>query len=373
VRIPIAELQAAGLYDPAAPNAAERLALITWLVERGATLEHMVRVARAGSLVDVAGHLPRLSQPHMTLAEASARTGVSVERIDAMRFAAGLPRIDPAEGLVTEDDVRTVAAFAMGEALFGADAVRRFMQVIGGSLARMAEAAIAVSFVNLEAPIREAGAGELAQAQVRLRAAESTAPLADAVAQLFKAHVAAAGGRLRGSLPHRSLDSAAMTVGFVDLVGFTTLARRVQPRTLATIVERFEETAHDTAASRDGRIVKFVGDAVMFVTAGAAAACDIALALTEQFARHEEATPRGGVAAGEVVVRGGDYYGPVVNLAARLAEIAIPSEVLVTDVVAGRAAGGGFAFELAGRRLLKGFDEPVRVLSAARAPGTRQP
>jgi class 3 adenylate cyclase len=56
-------------------------------------------------------------------------------------------------------------------------------------------------------------------------------------------------------------------------------------------------------------------------------ACDIALTLVERFAGDDGVTPRGAVAAGEVLIRHGDYYGPTVNLAARIAELAAPAEI----------------------------------------------
>jgi adenylate cyclase len=110
----------------------------------------------------------------------------------------------------------------------------------------------------------------------------------------------------------------------------------------------------------------------MFVTPISAAACDIALTLIERFADDASVTPRGGIAAGDVIVRGGDYYGPVVNLAARLAELAVPREVLVTNAVVTGAVEPGFHFAPAGRRLLKGFEEPVPLFAAERDRGDRQ-
>jgi adenylate cyclase len=157
-----------------------------------------------------------------------------------------------------------------------------------------------------------------------------------------------------------------MTIGFLDLVGFTTLARRVDARELAAVIDRFEETAHDVTTAGDGRVVKFIGDEVMFVTRAAGAACDIALTLVERFAGDASVTPRGALAAGDVLVRGGDYYGPVVNLAARAASLAVPSEILVTDAVVA-AAPPALRFEPAGRRALRGFDEPVRLSTVERA------
>jgi adenylate cyclase len=74
--------------------------------------------------------------------------------------------------------------------------------------------------------------------------------------------------------------------------------------------------------------VKLIGDEVMFVTRDPAAACDIALELFERVAGDPNVTPRGGIAFGELLLRAGDYFGPIVNLASRVAQIAVPSELL---------------------------------------------
>jgi adenylate cyclase len=137
-------------------------------------------------------------------------------------------------------------------------------------------------------------------------------------------------------------------------------------RALAELIERFEDAAYDIAAARDGRVVKLIGDEVMFVARDAASACDIALTLVERFAGDPSVTPRGGLAIGELLLRGGDYYGPIVNLAARVADLAVPGELLVTLEVAA-AAGPAFRFEPAGKRMLRGFEEPVALHALARA------
>jgi class 3 adenylate cyclase len=66
-----------------------------------------------------------------------------------------------------------------------------------------------------------------------------------------------------------------------------------------------------------------------------------------------------------MLVRGGDYYGPVVNLPARAPDLAVPGEILVSEPIVA-ATGADFAFENAGRRLLKGFGEPVALASLTR-------
>jgi adenylate cyclase len=101
----------------------------------------------------------------------------------------------------------------------------------------------------------------------------------------------------------------------------------------------------------------------MFSAIDAEALCSIALALTE--AAPSDIPARGGLASGEVVASGGDLFGPVVNLASRIADIAIPGEVLVDSSVA--QAAPSMSFEPAGRRSLKGFSEPVHVWTLTRS------
>ncbi len=153
-----------------------------------------------------------------------------------------------------------------------------------------------------------------------------------------------------------------VAVGFVDLVGFTPLSHRMGSRELSDFIGQFENRAFRLAAENGGRIVKHIGDEVMFVAIDPVDGCRLALALMTEFA-DDGIQPRGGLAFGDVVARQGDYYGEVVNLASRLADLAIPGEVLADDNVRSAAAAGPLVFESAGRRQLKGFDEPVPVYS----------
>ena len=98
----------------------------------------------------------------------------------------------------------------------------------------------------------------------------------------------------------------------------------------------------------------------MFTSIDPSAACRLAI----EFRNTVDTTtgrPRGGVAYGEVITRHGDYYGPIVNLASRLTDEAIPGEILVPEAL--RDVASDLAFEPAGRRELKGFDEPIAVFS----------
>ena len=125
-----------------------------------------------------------------------------------------------------------------------------------------------------------------------------------------------------------------LTIGFVDLVGYTAISQQLEPHELSALVQRFEHLAFDTVAEEGGRVVKTIGDEVMFVSGDVAAAARIARRLTDRSLDDALLPPaRAGLAQGSVVTREGDYFGPVVNLASRLVEIAKPGSVIASDEV----------------------------------------
>ena len=137
--------------------------------------------------------------------------------------------------------------------------------------------------------------------------------------------------------------SPIMAVGFADMVGFTVLSQHLGDDELAAVVSRFEELAHDTVVALGGRVVKMIGDEVMFVVQTATGAAEIGLSLAEAYADDELLSDvRVGLAIGPVLVQDGDFYGPVVNLASRLVGVANPGTVLVSASSAYRPRGRGW-------------------------------
>jgi len=363
-----AEFEAAGLYDPAAPNAANRLVLLEWIVQQGVSLEQMVHGLRGGALTGLAADLALRPGERLRLEEFAAQLGMPAEDIQRIRLAAGFPPTDPDAPVFTPDDAAILRAFQLGADLFGQPFVLPFARVVGSALARIAEATIALYLVNVERPLVEASADELSLARANLDAMRSFESIPPVLEALFRAHLENAIRRSRRARARAGSDLAQMTVGFVDLIGFTPLSRQLTSQELGALVDRFETQAIDITTARDGRLVKIIGDEVMFVAVDAAAACDIALTLVDRFRGDASVTPRGGLATGTLLMRGGDYYGPIVNLASRIADLAVPSEILVTTAVVAEAGGHGLRFEPAGKRMLKGFDEPVTLYAAGRAP-----
>jgi len=361
-----ARFAAAGLYDPSAPDAAARLALLDWLAARGVTIEQMIHADRESSLTGLASDLSLRSGSRLTARDLAHRHDLSLEQILALSLAAGVPPRSPDDPAFVEEDAALFTSFVDASRLFGEAATRRFVRVVGSSLARIAEAAITLYQVNVEGPLRASGSSELERATKNVRAIDLLAGVREMLQSLLGGHMERATRQFREARSRYSPDTVTLGVGFVDLVGFTPLAHRMPAHELAEVIERFEDAAYDIATARDGRVVKLVGDEVMFVTREPAAACDIALTLVERFAGDPAVTPRGGIAHGELLQRGGDYYGPTVNLAARVAQIAVPNELLVTAELAAAVQSGALRFEPAGKRMLKGFDDPIALLTVAR-------
>lgn len=131
-----------------------------------------------------------------------------------------------------------------------------------------------------------------------------------------------------------------LIVGFADLVSFTTLSRELDEVELAGVVESFEETAADIVASGGGRVVKTLGDEVLYVADSAAEAADIALRLASGIRTHVEVPDvRVGVASGPVLTLHGDVFGTTVNRSSRLTSFARPGTVLIDDTLAGDLEG----------------------------------
>jgi adenylate cyclase len=153
------------------------------------------------------------------------------------------------------------------------------------------------------------------------------------------------------------VDAVHQSVGFADLVGFTRLSRRLAVRDLAALVERFEQVGADVLAAAGARLLKTLGDEVLFVADRPGAAAQAALDLVEAF-RTDETVPqlRVGVATGLVIARMGDVFGTTVNRASRLTSMARRGGVLVDEATAQDLAGD------ARFRIFPAVPRPVRGL-----------
>lgn len=164
----------------------------------------------------------------------------------------------------------------------------------------------------------------------------------------------------------------ARAVGFADLVSYTSLSRRMNEKTLAQLVQRFENKCAEIISVGGGRLVKTVGDEVLYIAETPAAGAEISLALAQAFTE-DEILPEARVSMvwGRILSRLGDIYGPTVNLAARLTALAQPGTVLI-DATTAAALGQDERFILVPQKSenVRGFGEihPV-VLARGRGRG----
>jgi adenylate cyclase len=154
---------------------------------------------------------------------------------------------------------------------------------------------------------------------------------------------------------------------FLDLVGYTRLTEERGDAAAAALAETLAVLVSRSAGGHGGVPVKWLGDGVMVHFREPAGAVRSALDLVEQLPAAGLPPAHAGVAAGPVVVQGGDYFGRTVNLAARIAAHAGPGQVLVSATVAAAAPLKGVTFLEAGEVELKGITRPVRLHQACRA------
>ncbi len=279
--------------------------------------------------------------------EVADTTGLPVELIRRFWRALGFLDVSPPERVFTDLDVEAVRLLLrlveMGAA--EVETALQLARVIGSSMARIADAEIAPD-------ARMIGEEE----EDSVRSAEAFADVADttlpAVAWLlefvWRRHMQAATRRtMLARARARSGRSTDLVVGFADMVGFTLLSQHLAEAELAAVVRRFEDISHDIVTGLGGRVVKMIGDEVMFVVDEVAAAAGIGLSLAEAYADDDLLSDvRVGMAVGPVLTREGDYYGSAVNLAHRIVNIANPGTVLVSDEVHRRLQSdrGGDAF-----------------------------
>ncbi|MQA96280.1 MAG: adenylate/guanylate cyclase domain-containing protein [Streptosporangiales bacterium] len=294
-----------------------------------------------------------------TREEAIREAGVEAEFADRLWQALGFPRVPDGEPTFTEGDVnslRIVRRF-VDDGVFDEDAAVRLARAMGQTMARLAEWQLDILASSL------IEAGTVPDAKTIQAVAELLVPeVEEIVVHVWRRQLGAAGARAiaaldggggSGPTPGR----VTLTVGFADLVSFTTLSRELDEIGLAQVVEGFESVAADTVAEHGGRIVKTLGDEVLFVADRPEVGAEIALRIAEAVRTHVEVPDvRVGMAYGSVVSTLGDVFGTTVNLASRLTSFARPGTVLVDAELAGRLLDTG------GYRLIKIVRRPARGL-----------
>jgi adenylate cyclase len=308
--------------------------------------------------------------PHLDAQEVSQRSGVPAETATKLWRALGFPDVPDGAPVFTDEAVEVLTLLnerAEGSIFTDGDVESLVGQVraIGSGLSRVAES-LSDQIVDSVAAARTSGLDDETVARATADALDWQV-LAKLDDFALRVQVRAAVWRKLmtpqlgpGALPE-------LSVGFVDLVGYTALSQELDGHELNALVARFESVTYDTVAQLGGRLVKTIGDEVMFVAERPEVALQIALELTDR-TRQDEVLPRAraGLACGPALAREGDYYGAVVNLAHRLVEIARPQSILASaELAAALADEEAFTFRRLRSRRIRGIGRVELYVAAA--------
>ena len=346
-------LEAAGIA-----NARERSALIEYLDGLGFTAEEMVEAERRGRLFGLAGDaLQRSGQPIYTLRQAAAALGVSVDELTRAWNALGLSAPDTDEPTFAQIDVDGLGSWVALKSAVGDGPTMTLLRVLGGSMARLAEAGSTAIRLGMPDVQMEHSADELTTALAYRRVGEFIPRLGLLIDAVFRHHTVSARAYFEGVVRDTTA-SVVCGIGFADLTGFTALSQQLSATELSELLVEFAGAVSDVVLSDGGRIVKFIGDEVMWVSSTPEKLAKVAFDLVEhQEARQAGLQVRAGLGYGSVLAIAGDYFGTPVNLAARLVGAAAPGQILVsTDVRDELADWPAIPQE---PLVLKGFDTPV--------------
>jgi len=311
------------------PAALEHLREV--LVMRGASEEEIERALDDGVIdLFVVDRMLVPSKRRYTRLEVAELTGMDHDTLERFWRALGFPGVDDDERAFTDLDLEAVRLLQGLQALGAADidTSLQMARVIGSSMARIAEAELVPRDTGVEID-------PILSAEAFTSIADETIPaMVKLLEFVWRRQVAAAIQRSMALRSHGLApgESPVLAVGFADMVGFTLLSQHLSDDELAAVVTRFEEISHDIVTASRGRVVKMIGDEVMFVVDRVADAARIGLGLADAYADDDLLSDvRVGLSVGPVLLKDGDYFGPTVNFAHRITNIGNPGTVIMSD------------------------------------------
>jgi adenylate cyclase len=369
--------------DPFLETDVRRVRLATACQQAGLPMDGIAAAIRAGRLsfafLEAAPYRRWAVRKGLTYRQVSQQTGIPLELLASALEAIGFARMAPDERM-REDELEIVPLLQLGlsSGIFDLDWLTRVGRGYAEGLRLIAQVEIELWQARFVAPLLAAGAD---QQTAQERAAQLSGDLN--LPSLVDRALMAAYRRQQELAWTESLvedieaaleDSGELgrpgrvpAMCFLDLVGYTRLTEEHGDQAAAALAGRLAVLVGRSSREHGGVPVKWLGDGVMVYFRDPAGAVLAALGMVEQLPAAGLPPAHVGVAAGPVVVQGGDYFGRTVNLAARIAAYARAGRVLVSEPVAERVPAQGVTFVEAGLVQLQGIADPVRLLEARRS------
>jgi adenylate cyclase len=372
-------LASSGLDGTFLPSDLPKVRLAVALHESGIWLEQVGGAIRAGKLSlgfverrlpNPVGVLPR------TYREFAASLNVPEDLFERVQVALGIPPSRWDER-IREDDAE-IYRLLMRAADQGVphDTLARSAVVYCDNLRRIAVMERQTWESDVEGPMLASGLRPQQVLDVSSELAPGVQGLASAAVTLFHDRfLEEVVFQQTMNLLEEALEDAGVTparktrnpaIAFLDLTGFTLLTDEWGDERAAEQAQQLSDLAQTAAITHQGRVVKLLGDGVMFYFADPQDAVRCGLDLIDLSINAGLPPARVGADAGQLISREGDFYGRTVNVAARVADYARPREVLVTDRVVAASSEARAAFREIGPISLRGVAEPVKLYVASR-------
>ncbi len=346
-------LQAAGIV-----NARQRAGLIEYLDSLGFTTEDMVEAESRGRLFGLAGDVLAWSgRPTFSLATAAEALDVPVDDVAHAWALLGLTAASPDDLALSQADLDGLATWFQLKPSMGEDGAFGFLRVLGAAMARLAESESTV--VRAGAPEIQMNHthDELTTAKAYRAIAEFIPRIGALIDAVHRHHLNSARTHFEAVLRDTSAN-VVCGVGFADLSGFTALTQLLTPAELSMLLNEFNATVSGVVHGDGGRVVKFIGDEVMWVSSTPGQLVKTAVDLVNHpKAKQAGLQVRAGLGYGQALAINGDYFGNVVNLAARLVAAAGPGQILAAPAVHEKLPN--WPATARESLSLKGFDVPV--------------
>lgn len=312
-------------------------------------------------------HLLLSGPPVHTLAEAEASTGIPAESIRRMWRALGFVVAGPDEPVFNDHDLHTLHVMNAGvsSGRMDLDTQVRVARAVGQTMARLADWQVSTLSALVDSRIPPGGdhSGRVTGA---LDISEEFGDAYDEVlVYSWRRHMGAALQRLSALDDlHDDSHTVVRTVGFADLVQFSALSNELDDNRIGDLVEIFETRAADVVTARGGRVIKTLGDSVLFLAEDPVVGMDIGHGIVGIIGDDTRLPDvHLGIATGPVLLRFGDVFGPPVNLAARLTSIARRNRVIADATTAAALPEDRYESRVLTARPVRGFGvvEPIAV------------
>jgi adenylate cyclase len=354
----------------------ENARLVDYLLRHGTGWEELLADAHANRLPQLVLTRALGGQGGLTRAQVVKRAGVSDEMATSIWRALGAAAPAEAdEAVYSTAEVEALRLLAALSSMYSEDDLTEVTSVVGRAMHEVAEAVLELFRRRVAQPFAEAGGGDL---ELMLRLAtviDITVPTVGPLLELALRRQLEASSRAETILRYEEATGGIggqveLAVGFADIVGFTAASSRMNVLEVSKMAETFLRAAEAVFPENGARIVKSIGDAVMFTAPDIPSACAAAAALIEAAGKAGVPPLRIGIAYGPMLRAYADYFGRTVNIASRLSDVAKAGEILVLrpekEIREGAWRDRRLSARDAGRKRLRGVDGRVPVLRITR-------